>query len=327
MSGDLSFERPEHATIDVSFVVACFNPGEYLEPAVRSALEQLDVSVEVVVVDDGSTDGSREMLARWAAKDHRITFLTTPCNAGPGGARNLGISAMRGRWYAVLDADDLILPKRTKTLISFADSYGADMVADNLLPFGEGVVEAPMFAIAPRSGARQLTLKDYFERTRLFSSQAAPGYLKPMIRREAIDRTGLRYNAALRIGEDDELVVRALNANLRYVVCDYAGYRYRRHNSSISHRLSLANLDRMMVAEQKIAAYVAPAIARSPAYRGRLKALQRGHAFTKSIEELKAGDYFKAALTLAKNPSALRLYRMPLAARLQRLSAPSNRLP
>lgn len=327
MSGDQSNADAAKTAVDVSFVIACFNAGEYLEPAIRSALNQQGVSIEVVVVDDGSTDGSRELVAALAEEDRRITLLTTPQNAGPAAARNLGMAAVRGKWYAVLDADDLILPKRSRTLLAWADRYDADMVADNLLPFGQGVVEAPMFSIAPRAGVRRLSLEEYFERSRLFGPEAGPGYLKPMIRRQAIERIGLRYNPELRIGEDDEFVIKALNARLKYVVCDYAGYRYRRHAASISHRLSLVNLERMMAAEQGIAAFVAPGIKRSAAYRGRLKALQRGHAFTKSIDELKAGAFVKAALTLARYPSALALYRMPLAARLRRLSAASNRLP
>ena len=327
MSGNQSNRDTGRAVVDISFVVACYNAGQLLEPAVRSALNQHGVSVEVLIVDDGSSDGSLENALRMSRLDPRVIVLQTRENSGPGGARNVGMDAMRGRWFAMLDADDVILPERSKKLVAIADSYNADMVADNLLQFGEGIVPNSMFAIAPRGGAKRLELTEYFERSRLFGREESPGYLKPMIRRSALEQARLRYNPALRIGEDDELVIRALHANLKYVVCDYAGYHYRRHSSSISHRLSLANLDSMIEAERQIARQLHPAVARSKSYRGRWDALLRARAFTSSVEALKAGSYFRAAAALVRQPSAIALFSLPLNVRLQRLKAKLNRLP
>lgn len=211
--------------------------------------------------------------------------------------------------------------------MAVADRYGADMIADNLLEFGEEIETRPMFAIAPRGGAKRLELHEYFERSRLFGREDSPGYLKPMIRRSALEQAALRYNPALRIGEDDELIIRALQANLKYVVCDYAGYRYRRHAGSISHRLSLADLDRMIVAEHNIAKQLHPTVARSKPYRGRWNALMRARAFTSSVEALKGGSYFRAVADILKKPSAISLYSLPVAARLHRLKGRLNRLP
>lgn len=312
--------------IDVSFAVACYNAQDYLEAAVRSALAQDGVSLEVLVVDDGSRDASRDIAARLAAEDPRVIPLCTPQNSGPGGARNVALNAMRGKWYAVLDADDLLLPGRTDFLLSQAREWGCDMICDNLLEFGEGISEHPMFAIAPPGGARQLELAEYLHRSRLFGEDANPGYLKPMIRREAIERTELRYDTALRVGEDDELVIRALSQGLHYVVCDYAGYRYRKHDASISHRLSLAHLDRMIGAERKIAAGLPGAIAQSAAYRSRWEALERARAFTMSIDALKDRAPLSALAALVRKPSAIRLYSLPLMARLRRFIGKFKRL-
>ena len=148
-----------------------------------------------------------------------------------------------------------------------------------------------------------------------------------MIRREAIDRARLTYNAALRIGEDDDLVIKALNAGLKYVVCDFPGYHYRRHGSSISHRLSLANLEKMVEAERQIAASLPSCILESSAYRGRRSALVQGYAFTRSVEALKSGALVEAATSLARQPGAIRFYSMPIAARFRRLHSRLNRLP
>lgn len=326
MSGNQSNRDTGQSAVDISFVIACYNAGPFLEPSVRSALDQQGLTVEVLVVDDGSSDGSFETAIRLSKLDSRVVVLQTASNSGPGGARNVGINAMQGRWFAVLDADDVLLPERSKTLIAIADRCGADIIADNLLEFAEEIEMRPMFTIAPRGGTKRLDLQEYFERSRLFGRDESPGYLKPMIRRSALEQARLRYNPALRIGEDDELVIRALQANLKYVVCDYAGYCYRRHACSISHRLSLANLDRMIEAEYSIAKQLHPTFARSKPYRGRWNALMRARAFTSSVEALKAGLYLRAVLDILKKPSAISLYSLPLAARLRRLKGKPNRL-
>lgn len=312
--------------IDVSFAVACFNAGEYLESAVRSALAQRDVTVEVLIVDDGSTDDSQVIAARLAEEDPRVFALRTPCNSGPGGARNIAINAMRGDWYAVLDADDLLLPARSQKLMTIAAQLGCDMVADNLIEFGDGIEERLMFDIAAPDSSTKISLYSYLSKSILFGGEASPGFLKPMVRRDAIKRIGLRYNPELRIGEDDEFVIRAMSAGVEYGIAGFAGYRYRKHEGSISHRLSLANIEKMINAEAEIAAYLPKDVAGSSVYRKRIAALQQARAFTQSIEALKQRSVFAAILAIAKWPTALKLYAMPLKARFARLLGSLKRL-
>lgn len=318
MSGETVTDPGACQPVDVSFAIACFNAAGFLEEAVRSALAQQGVSVEVLIVDDGSTDGSQAMAKRLAGEDPRVRALQTAQNSGPGGARNVAIEQMRGRWYAILDADDLVLPDRTRRLLDLAEQHDAQIVADNLIQFGEGIDDTVMFDIAPADGTRELDLTDYLARSQMFGKHANPGYLKPMIRRDAIVRTGLRYNEQMRIGEDDELIIRALSAGLRYFVSGYAGYRYRRHDQSVSHRLSLANLEKMVDAEVGVAKLLPLPISNHPAYRGRWAALMRARAFTRSIEALKQRRPISAALEIARYPSAITLYSMPIMARLHR---------
>ncbi len=278
------------------------------------------------MVDDGSTDGSRELIDIMAKADPRIVALRTKQNSGPGGARNVALENMRGRWFAVLDADDLILPDRSRVLIALAERHEADAIADNPVEFGDHISDAAMFNIAPPGGARKLELAEYFERSRLFGAEPSPGYLKPMIRRKTIERIGLRYNASMRIGEDDEFMVRALARGTKYLISDFHGYRYRKHEASISHRLSLRNLERMIAAEREIAAVLPPEAARSAAFRKRGKALVRAHAFTRSVEALKARSYFSAFRSLLRQPSAVALYAMPIAAAWKRAKSRFHRL-
>jgi len=101
--------------MDVAVVIPVFNKARHVERAIRSALSQTLSPTRVLVVDDASTDGSRERIA--AIADARITVLhrQTP---GPGGyaARNAAIAAVTTEWIAFLDADDSWLPDHLQSV-------------------------------------------------------------------------------------------------------------------------------------------------------------------------------------------------------------------
>lgn len=99
--------------MNVSVIIPVYNAAAYLQQAVTSALEQPQVK-EVVLIEDGSTDGSPDVCRRCADLDHRVRLLTHAdgANHGPGASRNVGIRAARCPFIAFLDADDYYLPQR-----------------------------------------------------------------------------------------------------------------------------------------------------------------------------------------------------------------------
>lgn len=304
---------------EVSFAIACYDAMPFLDEAVASALAQEGVSIEVLIVDDGSTDGSLACAHDWSERDARVRVLRTPENLGPGGARNLAIEAMRGDWYSVLDSDDRLAPDRSRALIDVAERTGADMAADDLEIFGEGIEPHRFLVDPPPPDGAWIEPAVYFASTRMFAPPPNLGFLKPMIRRQTLARTGIRYDPSLRIGEDDALIVRLLLAGARYRLMPEAGYFYRKHGSSISHRLSLDHAERMMASERTIRAAVAERPDLEPAYRARYAAMCRALAFTRSIDALKRGRPAEAAAAIARRPDAARLFAMPLRARWNRL--------
>jgi glycosyltransferase involved in cell wall biosynthesis len=98
------------------------DPGPYLDDAVRSVLEQTEPDLELVLVDDGSSDGSHEVARRWAAADPRVVLLTHPgrVNRGTGASRTLGVAHARGRWVTFLDGDDVWLPDHLRAQLACA---------------------------------------------------------------------------------------------------------------------------------------------------------------------------------------------------------------
>lgn len=92
----------------VTVLIPVLNRERFVDDAIRSVVEQDFEDLEIVVVDDGSTDGTAEVLASWARSDPRIVVVTSPTNQGIPAALNLGLSHARGEYVARLDSDDML---------------------------------------------------------------------------------------------------------------------------------------------------------------------------------------------------------------------------
>lgn len=111
----------------VSVVIPAWNRRETLRASVESVLRQTFTDFELIVVDDGSTDGTMEAIADLA--DPRLRRLQTPHNMGASGARNLGIRAARGEWVAFQDSDDEWLPRKLEKQMARVEAAGPEVVA------------------------------------------------------------------------------------------------------------------------------------------------------------------------------------------------------
>lgn len=102
----------------VSIITPCYNGETYLSQTMASVLAQTYPYWEMIVVDDGSKDGSADLVRRYADQDSRITLVQQP-NGGSAAARNNGIRLARGQYIALLDADDLWDPEFLEKQIAF----------------------------------------------------------------------------------------------------------------------------------------------------------------------------------------------------------------
>ncbi len=110
-----------------SFVIPSFNSAAFLAHAVNSAQRQSYANIEIIVVDDGSTDSTRKLMEFVAEKDTRIKYIRLETNQGRSLARNIGNKAATGDFIMVLDADDVAYPDRAK-LTAEKIAKGAEFV-------------------------------------------------------------------------------------------------------------------------------------------------------------------------------------------------------
>jgi succinoglycan biosynthesis protein ExoO len=234
-----SGERP-----DVSFVVATHNVAPFIAEAIGSALGQRDVSVEVVVVDDGSSDGTADIVREIARRDGRVSLIAQVDNRGPSYARNRGMSCARGRWIAILDGDDTIAPDRSRHLIDLAVASGAEMVADNFerMTADGRLTGRTMLGRDPVEFSMMVDVATFIRGNVLFDSRARLGAVKPMVRNEFLDRTGIRMPEALLFAEDFVFCLALLAAGARFVVSGHRTYHYRMRKGSLSWRIGVAEL-------------------------------------------------------------------------------------
>lgn len=129
----------------VSVIMPCYNTERFLAQAMDSVLAQTLANIEVVAVNDGSTDSTLSMLEDYAAKDPRIKIITGP-NGGYGVAMNKGLDAATGRYIAILEPDDWYEPAMLQKLYAVATICDADAVKSDFFRFttDEEGVEHPV---------------------------------------------------------------------------------------------------------------------------------------------------------------------------------------
>jgi succinoglycan biosynthesis protein ExoO len=117
--------KPEFA---ISVVMPAWNAQETIARAIHSALDQEGVDLQLLVLDDGSTDNTASIVN--SIKDDRLTYIKLINNNGPAAARNVGFRAATKDLIAVLDADDYYLPRRLRDLANLILESEADIVVD-----------------------------------------------------------------------------------------------------------------------------------------------------------------------------------------------------
>jgi len=213
-------------------IIPAYNAEGFLERAVRSALGQTEQDLEVIVVDDGSFDATGDVALRMAQEDRRVRVLRNQQNRGVSTTRNHAIAAATGEWIALLDADDSWLPERLTAMLLACG--GADIVCDDLLVVKKPSGHATAIEYWSLFGWVGRKLREPHWLTLAEFIRYDLGLLKPMIRRQFLEKHGIRYDSNLRVAEDYYLYVDLLAAGARWNQLPKGYYLYWRHTDSLS---------------------------------------------------------------------------------------------
>lgn len=198
----------------VSVILPVHNVSQYLDRCLDSLLQQsigFD-TIEVIAVDDGSTDDSGDKLDAFAAGRRNVTVIHQPNSGGPGGPRNKGIEVSRGEYLFFVDPDDYLGVEAIERMYQIARRNDSDIVLGKMVGVGRRVPAAPF--------------RRHLERADLYTSNAIWSmHSMKLFRRALVQEHGLRFLEGVRLGEDQEFVVGAyLRARTFSVVADYDCY-------------------------------------------------------------------------------------------------------
>lgn len=124
----------------MSVIVPVFNAAPWLDDCLMSVLAQSNVNLELICVDDGSTDDSDRMLSQWAQRDSRVTVLQQP-NSGQSVARNRGLDCAKGRYMVYVDSDDYWAVDALSRIVRVADREQLDVLMFDGIAFRDGDVD------------------------------------------------------------------------------------------------------------------------------------------------------------------------------------------
>jgi len=226
--------------MSVSVIIAAYNAAPFIGRAITSALAQTPPALEILIVDDCSTDATRAVVETAAQEHPTIRLIAMPRNSGPSAARNAAIREARAAWLAVLDADDAFAPTRLATLLAFAEATNADFVADDLGLYDAVAGRVSGSGIGPDAVLPDgpIGLHDYLEHNLANGQGLDWGLLKPFLRRAALLERGIFYDETITHGEDFRLVVDLLLSGAKFRLLAQPLYLYTQREGALSQRAS-----------------------------------------------------------------------------------------
>jgi len=201
----------------VSIIIAAYNEGKNIKRAIRSALNQTYKNLEVIVVDDASTDDTYEVACRIAEEDDRVTAIKNSENLGPAYSRNIGLRFAEGEYVGILDADDWYHPRKIRSQVSFLEkkeNYGiVGTFCITLYP--DGRLEKTQLPVTHEEILKRMAYRNPFVHSSV------------LMKKDVLDEVG-HYNTKYRRAHDYELYFRILSKSKGANIPKYLCYRWKK---------------------------------------------------------------------------------------------------
>ncbi|MDD6729973.1 MAG: glycosyltransferase family 2 protein [Eggerthellaceae bacterium] len=181
----------------LSVIVPVYNVEAYVGECLESICVQDYTDLEIICVNDGSTDGSRDVLAQWQERDGRIMVIDQP-NKGLSAARNTGIALASGEFLCFVDSDDKLEPGACARIVEELSVSGTEALVFGAHTFPQQTDDAWLQAtLSPRT-----VRYDRFEPSVLFDEASTPYVWRVAVAASTLRHTGVRFDETLKFGED-----------------------------------------------------------------------------------------------------------------------------
>ena len=218
-------------TPKLSVIMPVYNTEQHINTCLQSLLTQTFADFEVLMINDGSTDKSRAILADWANADTRFRLTDQP-NGGASVARNTGLQQARGEFIAFVDADDSVSPDYLEQLLTAIE--GADLAACGYAKLEAESAQPVLLSISGAVNQQQLIAET------LATTGLTGACWNKLLRRSVIEHLNLQFEPGIHVAEDMLFLLRYY---LAIQSANYIGlplYQYRQHNASMMRRSGAA---------------------------------------------------------------------------------------
>lgn len=307
---------------DITVMMPVHNRAGFIGRAIESVQNQTMATWELVIVDDGSTDSTRDVVQKYEAADPRVKLFVNDRNLGVSAARNRALRFSTGRFVTPLDSDDWYHPQRLERLLSMADLHGAQVLSDDLLVVRDRD-EHPAAKLSelchePLSGAQSIDMAGLLQRLGFERDGIAIGLTKPIIDRQFLAENGIVYDASIEVCEDYWMLADCVAAGARFVLVPDSLYYYRAHAQQLTKTSAMS--DGFASARRRLGAFCDSAAAtRDPAAaavaRYHLRRIENLTSYDSFISSLKSRRFVDAAFHAGRHPSVVSEFatRLPLA--------------
>ncbi|BAY91940.1 MULTISPECIES: glycosyltransferase family 2 protein [unclassified Tolypothrix] len=281
----------------VSIIIPAYNTDNYIKQAIESALGQTESRIEVIVVDDASTDKTVEVVRTFT--DQRLKLLVNESNKGPSYSRNRALKEAKGEWVALLDSDDWYAPNRLEKLLQVAYQKNADLIADDMHLIADDTDSSHNTYFS----GKKINFKTPINIDTTYFIDFSLGITKPLIKREFLICHALEFNEELKYGEDLFLFLLCLVNGACFTIVPEPYYFYRSRTGSLmteqTQFYEQAYNTNLYLLQQEFTKKD-PKIAAS-LYR-RLSEMKLLRAFYKVKPYIKKKDFLNAWIVAMQNP-------------------------
>lgn len=236
----------------VSVIIPVYNSEQYIQQCIQSVLDQTYSSLEILIIDDGSTDNSLKLCQEFKKADNRIQIFSQR-NKGASSARNYALDIATGDYVFFLDSDDAIHPLLIEESVKQAEKWRAELVLCPLLEQSTQQLESELRKISkedkrpPCQVVEGKELDEWFHRKNVHNLSRVGGV---NIRRDCIGE--LRFDDKVTWGEDTLFMYHICSRQIRLVYLDISWYYYRVNPKSVTRSVTVANAKSCYKCMQKI---------------------------------------------------------------------------
>lgn len=221
----------EHLSPLVSVITPVYNSAEYLNTCIASVLSQTYTNWELILVNDGSTDDSLNIIKQYAQNDTRIRYIDKT-NEGPSLARKSGTAQAKGKYIQYLDSDDVLLEHAIENLVHKAEETNAEIIA---APFFFYFSENKM-DISGHFSFQEMTGIEYFNE--ILFGRAYWSVWSNFLSRSLFENNNILFTPEISFGEDAILMVQLLYHTKKVVPLEQPTLYYKQIESSICHYIT-----------------------------------------------------------------------------------------